>query len=131
MPQKKENLLTPREQQIMDVVYRLGGEASATEIQENIPDTPSNAGIRTLLKVLCTKGHLTVKRQGKKCVYYPTSSIRKASKDAIKRIRDTFYNGSFLGTVNALLDMSEPKLTSEELDELALRINALKENSKT
>ena len=89
MLQKREKLLTRREQQIMDVVYRLGGEASANEIQAKIPDTPSNAGIRTLLKVLCTKGHLTVKRQGKKYVYYPTSSLRKASKDALKRIRDT------------------------------------------
>ena len=110
----------------MDVVYRLGGQASAAEIQANIPDTPSNAGIRTLLKVLCNKGHLMIKRQGKKYIYYPTLSLRKASKDALQRVRDTFYNGSFSGTINALLDMSDTKLSSEDIDELTRRINELK-----
>jgi predicted transcriptional regulator len=47
--------LTRRERQIMDVVYA-GGEVSAREIWQKLPDQRTYSTVRTLLGVLESKG---------------------------------------------------------------------------
>ena len=46
---------TRRERQIMDVIYA-AGRATAKEIEERMPDAPTYATVRTLLRVLLEKG---------------------------------------------------------------------------
>jgi predicted transcriptional regulator len=94
--------LSRRESQIMRVIYRRGA-ATATEVQADIPDAPSNAGIRTLLRVLVKKGHLRVRRDGTRYVYLPRVAGGRMRLSALRDLVDTFFGGSRQDAVVALL----------------------------
>ena len=49
--------LTRRERQIMDVLYARE-EATAQDILDGLPDSPSYSTVRALLKKLLDKGHV-------------------------------------------------------------------------
>ena len=51
----KDDQLSKRERQAMDIVYRLG-KATAEEIQAEMPDDPSYSAVRALLGVLVPSG---------------------------------------------------------------------------
>jgi predicted transcriptional regulator len=110
--------LSRRERQIMDVVYRLG-RASATEVLAGVPDPPSYSAIRAHLRVLEDKGHLRHEVVGTKYVYAPTLSRARARRSAMRRLVDTFFEGSPRQAMAALLDVSREDLSAEDLDRLA------------
>ncbi len=113
----KANKLSRRERQMMDVIYRLG-EASAKEVMENIEDPPSYSSVRTLLRKLVDKGHISHRESGLKYVYYPLVARKAASKSALSNLVKTFFAGSPLQAVNSLLDMDSHEITDEELAHL-------------
>ena len=51
MPRSRSNILTEREAQIMDVLWRLG-PATAEQVREALPDRPHDSTVRTLLRVI-------------------------------------------------------------------------------
>ena len=112
--------LSKRERQIMDVVYARG-EASVAQILEGIPDPPMRGALRTLLRILESKGHLTHRKAGREFIYRPTQSRDKAARSALGRVLDVFFGGSLEGAVAAHL--SDPrragKITPEELRRLS------------
>jgi predicted transcriptional regulator len=110
--------LSRRERQIMDVVYRLG-RASATEILAGLPDPPGYSAVRATLRVLEEKGHLRHEQDGTRYVYLPTLSAARAQRSAIRRLVDTFFEGSPEQAMAALLDVSRDDLSGAELDRLA------------
>lgn len=111
--------LTRRERQIMEVLWRRQGEVTASEVQADLPDPPSYSAVRTLLRILEGKGHLTHRRQGPRYVYRPTVSSETARRSALRRLVDIFFQGSISQTATALLDLSERDLDPAELDRLA------------
>jgi predicted transcriptional regulator len=118
MPANGEVDLARRERQIMDVVYTKG-QASVAEVHQALPDPPSYSAVRALMRILEEKGHLRHREVGKKYVYCPTRSPGEASKSAARRLMDTFFAGSAERAVAALLEVSQEKLSEEELDRLA------------
>ena len=76
---KLERNLSRRERQIMDIVYAKG-EATAAEVHEAIPDPPSKTSVRTLLRILETKGHLSHFEDGPRYVYRAVRSRERAWK---------------------------------------------------
>ena len=111
-------LLTKRERQIMDVLYRLG-RATAAEIMEGVPGAPGYSTIRTQLRVLETKGHVRHEEQGLRYVYMPTVPRHSARKSALKHLVDTFFDGSSAKAVAALLGGEAARVTDEELERIA------------
>lgn len=114
--------LTKRERQIMDVLYRLG-RASAGEILEGLPGTPSYSTVRTQLRVLESKGHVRHDEQGLRYVYTPTVPRHAARKSALKHLVDTFFDGSSAKVVAALLGGEAARLSDEELKRIAKLLN--------
>ena len=57
-----------RERQVMDVIYRLN-EATATQIQEQLEEPPSNSAIRAMLSRLEEKGVLAHREEGQRYLY--------------------------------------------------------------
>jgi len=110
--------LSRRERQIMDVIYRLG-RASVADVMGELPDPPSYSAVRALLRVLEEKGHLKHKKEGARYIYLPTRPRHNAGRSALRRILQTFYDGSTEKAVAALLDASDSKLSPEELDRLS------------
>jgi BlaI family transcriptional regulator, penicillinase repressor len=115
---RTHQVLTKRERQIMDALYKLG-KATANEILEALPGAPSYSTVRTQLRTLETKGHVRHEEHGLRYVYIPTVSRHSARKSALKHLVDTFFDGSNAKVVAALLGGEGSRLTDEDLERIA------------
>jgi predicted transcriptional regulator len=116
-PRPLHNVLTKRERQIMDVLFRLG-RATAADIMDALPDAPSNSTVRTQLRVLESKGYVQHDEEGLRFVYSPRVPRHAARRSAVKHLIDTFFDGSSAKLVAALLG-GDNRIADEELDRIA------------
>lgn len=107
-----------RERQIMDILFRRG-RATAAEVMEDLPGSPSYSTVRTQLRVLEEKGHVRHEEEGLRYVYMPAERRTVASKSALRHLVDTFFDGSAERAVAALLGGDAARLSGEELDRIA------------
>ena len=107
-----------RERQIMDVIYARG-QASATQVMEDMAEAPSRTAVRTFLRILEEKGHLRHRKVGREYVYQPTRLRRNAARSALRRVLHVFYGGSFEKAVAAHLSDPDAELSKENLKRLA------------
>jgi predicted transcriptional regulator len=114
-------VLTRRERQIMDILYRRG-RATANEVMAALPDDPSYSTVRTQLRVLESKGHVRHEEEGLRYVYMPALPRHAARRSALRHLVDTFFDGSAEKIVAALLGGESAKLTPEELDRIAAMV---------
>jgi predicted transcriptional regulator len=112
------SVLTKRERQIMDVLYRLG-RATAGEVRDGLPGAPSDSTVRTQLRVLEAKGHVRHEAQGLRYIYLPTVPRHSARRSALKHLIDTFFDGSSAKVVAALLGGEAARVSDEELARIA------------
>ena len=115
---RPHQLLTKRERQIMDALYRLG-RATAAEIVQEMPGAPGNSTVRTQLRVLETKGHVRHEEHGLRYVYVPTVPRHSARRSALRHLVDTFFDGSSAKAVAALLGGEASKVSDDDLDRIA------------
>jgi predicted transcriptional regulator len=119
MPAKRTPaLLTKRERQIVDALYRLG-RATAAEIMAAVPGAPTYSTVRTQLRVLEAKGHVRHEEQGLRYVYMPTVPRSAARKSALKHLVETFFDGSSAKAVAALLGGEASRLSDDDLERIA------------
>jgi predicted transcriptional regulator len=109
--------LSRRERQIMDIVYAKS-EASAADVHAALPDPPSYSAVRALLAILVDKGHLKHRSQQGRYIYAPTRRRVRVGRSALRRVLDTFFEGSLEKAVAALLQASDASLSQEELRRL-------------
>src|SRR5262249_16637196 len=77
--------LSKRERQIMDVVYA-HGEATITQMLAEMPDPPMRGALRTLVRILERKGHLTHREKGREFIYRPTQPRGQAGRSGLGRV---------------------------------------------
>ncbi len=118
---KSEPPLSKRERQIMDVLYARG-EATALEVLAKLPDPPGKTAVRTLLKILEGKGHVTHREAENAYIYAPCRPREHAGKSALRRVLDVFFSGSVEQAVAAHLGDEATSLSDEELKRLAALI---------
>jgi predicted transcriptional regulator len=116
--QEPHTQLSRRERQIMDVIYKRG-RATASDVQHDLPEEPNYSTVRAQLRVLEEKGYLRHEEQGLRYVFIPTIAREQARQSALKRVVDTFFDGSAEQVVAALLDGRAGKLSDQELDRLS------------
>lgn len=116
-----EEQLSRRERQIMDAVFSRG-EASANQVLDAMDDPPSRTAVRTFLRILVEKEHLTQRLVGREMFYKPTKPRRRAGQSALKRVVETFFDGSLENAFAAHLADSNADLSDEELKRLAALI---------
>ncbi len=121
--------LSRRERQIMDILYR-EGRAAATDVMALLPDPPGYSAVRALLRVLENKGHARHVLEGTRYVYLPTVPADRARRSALRRVCDTFFEGSAEKAVAALLSISKDDLSGEELDRLARLIEEARKEGR-
>ena len=118
MTQPSEKPLSGRERQIMDILYERG-QASALDIQEALPDAPGYSAVRTLLRILESKGHVLHKKKGAHFVYSPTQPRHQVADAALAQVVKTFFENSVERVVTALLSTRDTRLSAEELKRLS------------
>ena len=122
MPPVERVILSRRERQIMDIVYRLK-RATVQQVLDELSDPPSYSAIRALMRLLEEKGHLTHVAEGNRYVYAPTQAKEKASKSALRHLLDTFFDNSVETAVATMLDVKSKEMTNDDLDRLQQLIN--------
>lgn len=115
MPEsRRPAVLTKRERQIMDVLYRLG-RATAAEVMAGLGGSAGNSTVRTQLRVLERKGHVRHEDEGLRFIYMPTVPRHSARRWALKHLVETFFDGSTTKAVAALLGGEASRVSDEEL----------------
>lgn len=108
--------LSRRERQIMDALFRLG-RATAADVQAELPDPPSYSAVRSALALLEQRGLVAHEEDGRRYVYAPVTPPGEARQGALQHLLRTFFGGSRLRALAAL--MEDPgALSEEELAEL-------------
>lgn len=102
-----EHSLSRREFEVMEILHRLG-RATAAEVREEMAEPPTDAAVRSVLRILVEKGHVSHAPSGPRYVYSPTVSSRSAKRSAVERVVETFFDGSTEGAMAALLETSGP-----------------------
>lgn len=126
---RAEDSLSRRERQIMDVIYAMG-QASVAQMHGALPDQPSYSTVRALMGILEQKGHLKHRSAGGKYIYMPVRPRTQAARSALRRLLDTFFEGSAAQAVAALLESAETRLEDEELDRISQLIEKARKQGR-
>lgn len=118
-----------RERQIMEIIYRLG-EGSVGDVLEKLPDPPSYSSVRTMIRLLESKGLLKHRSEGNKYFYRPTQDRKNASRIALRHVMTTFFGGSPADAVAAILDDRSTELSEADLRRLETMIDQARKEGK-
>ena len=118
MAKNLHTVLSRRERQIIDVLYRRG-RATAAEVMADLPGDPSYSTVRTQLRVLEAKGHVRHEDDGQRYVYSPAIPRSTVRRSALKHLVETFFDGSVEQTMAALLGGDAARLSDDELERIA------------
>lgn len=122
-------ILSRRERQILDVLFRRR-EATALEIQAELADAPSYSTVRALLRILEDKGHVRHREDGPRYIYLPVVAPAEASRSALRHVLDTFFEGSAVGAMAALLGDDGAAITEDELKRMESLIAKARKGGK-
>ena len=110
--------LARRERQILQIVINQG-KATAAEVHELLPDSPSYSTVRKVLSILEAKGHIKHTEKNRRYVYMPTQSKRAARSTALKHLMDSLFENSAESVMSTLMDISAARMSDDDLDRLA------------
>ncbi len=77
--------------------------------------------------ILEEKGFLRHTRKGKKYLYFPTISRKKAMRSALTQLLKTYFNNSIEDAVAALMEIHSDNLADADFDKLIELIEKVKE----
>ena len=129
MPKAARPALTRREHQIMEVLYRLE-RATAAEVLESLSGNPHYSTVRTQLRLLEEKGYVRHEEEKLRYVYAPAVPRSEVGHSALKRLIDTFYDGSTENVVAALLGFEGSRLSQKKLDRIAEIVEKARKGGK-
>jgi predicted transcriptional regulator len=118
-----------REREIMHILYT-AGKATAAEVLERLHEPPGYSAVRAMLRILEEKGHVRHEQEGLRYVYAPTRRRQDASRSAVRDLVSTFFDGSPVKVVSALLDEHRAALTDDDLDRLSALIERARKEGR-
>jgi predicted transcriptional regulator len=121
--------LSRREREVMDVLFRRGA-ATVAEVLEDLDDPPTYSAVRSILRVLEEKGHITHREDGPRYVYAPAVTRDRARRAALDHVVDTFFDGSAESALAALLRRSDLELSEAQVKRLAREIRTAREEGR-
>ena len=102
----------------MDALFRRG-QATAAEVLADLPDAPSNAAVRGMLRHLEDKGYVRHEQDGPRYVFFPAVERDGESRSALAHVLKTFFGDSRENAMAALLGMGESEISDEEHQRLS------------
>ena len=116
MSRPSSDTLTEREVQLMEVLWS-HGKATAEQIRELLPDRPHDSTVRTLLRILESKGYVVRDGPGRPLLYEAMVSRSKAQRTALRRLLGRLFRGSPEALALRLLE--DQHLTPAQFEEIA------------
>jgi len=107
--------LGKREREIVEALYRLGGEASVSQVRAELARPPSYSAVRAVLNLLVVKKVLASRPEGKRHLYRPVPSKDKVRRSVLRNLVRTFFGSAPVDAVAALLDGSGGDMTADDL----------------
>ena len=104
--------LSRREQEILDIGYARG-HATAADVRQAMQQAPTDAAVRTTLRILVAKGHLRIEQAGPRYDYWPTVPRDAAQRSALHHVLRTFFGGSTESALATMLDMQPGELDDQ------------------
>jgi predicted transcriptional regulator len=118
--------LSRRERQILDILHA-SGRSTVAQVQNRLPDPPTDMAVRRLLQILEEKGHVKrLGKEGREVIYAPAQSKARAGLSALRHVLDTFFGGAVDEALAAHLTRKDAALTPEQ----AQRIQQLIEQTR-
>lgn len=121
--------LSRREREVMQIILQRG-RATAAQVRADMEDPPTDAAVRSVLRILVEKGHLTHEYDGPRYVYSATTSPRRAGRSAMRNVIRTFFGGSVEGAIATLLELEGAELTPGERARLKEMIDRAAEEGR-
>jgi BlaI family transcriptional regulator, penicillinase repressor len=119
MPRKKATMLTNAEHRIMEVIWARGS-ATVADVVEALKGKDAYTTILTLMRILKSKGYLSVRKGGRAHVFTPRVDRNTVAHKAVHQLLSKFFAGSPSELVLAFL--REEELSPDELDEIKRKI---------
>ena len=117
--------LTRAEETIMKVLWAIG-EGTVKDVLEQMPDAkPAYNTVSTVVRVLETKGFVDHKKSGKWHVYFPLVPKGEYNNHSIRRMLDSYFQGSLANMVSFFADSNDVNL--DELESIIERIKKKKQ----
>jgi BlaI family transcriptional regulator, penicillinase repressor len=123
MPGSNLSRLGELEREVLKLVWQRA-PATADDVRAMLSRPLRESTVRTVLKRLEEKGHLTHTVEGRTFFYRGAEAPRDAAAKAVKRIADWFCNGSVADVVAGLVDAK--MLDRRELQRLSEDISKAK-----
>ena len=118
MKEMKE--LTKAEDQVMQILWRLGKAFVKDIVQEMPTPRPAYNTVSTIVRILETKGFIDHKAYGKTHEYFPLISKDKYTKFYLNNMVKGYFNGSFDNLVSFFA--RENKLDAKDIEKLLKEI---------
>ena len=78
-----------------------------------MPEAPTDAAVRTTLRILVAKGHLRIEQDGPRYDYWPTVPPSTARRSELQHVLRTFFGGSTESALATLLDLQPGALDED------------------
>jgi len=106
---------TPGELAVMRILWE-HGELKPSDVQEQFPEPIKNPALRSYLKILLEKGHVSRRKVGKAYFYKATTRQQTAFRSTLRELVDGYCDGSAKSLVLNLI--RNEKLSEKDLLEL-------------
>lgn len=123
---KQESGLSRRAREALDLIYQRGS-MTANELLEALPDVPTNSAARSILRNLEAKGHVRHVMKEMRYVYEPTVPREEAGRSALRKLMQTFFDGSPAKAMQSLLHLSAADLEKVDLEKYEQLIAKMEE----
>src|SRR5450432_3872338 len=120
----KEKTLTKAEEQVMQVLWKLG-KGFLKDIIESTPEPkPHSNTIATILKILVDKDFVEYSVHGRNNLYKPMITQSEYGKKTVNQLIKGYFDGSPARLVSQFI--SDHKLSEAELEQLIQQIQSAK-----
>ncbi len=113
--------LTPAEEDIMQILWRLQ-EANVAAIIDKMPQPqPAYNTVSTITRILVSKGFVNHRKEGRGHVYFPIVSKESYTRATTGKLASNYFKGSYKSMVSFFMD--QEKLSVADLEEILKEIN--------
>lgn len=113
----------------MTILHRRS-QATAAEVQAELPDPPSYSSVRSALRLLEERGAVRHERVGHHFVFEPVVPRERVRTSAIRHLLRTFFGGSRKQAVSALLEDVDFRISDDEYRDLLRLLEQARERGE-